>query len=71
MIKSTFTPAFLFAELHSRLWGTFTIFLMPDIACFAFTCYVSRNPHRLGLSSYPQFTYETMKLNTCNLENSY
>lgn len=63
MIKSTFIPAFLFAEPHSRLWGTFAIVLMPNITGFAFTCCLSRNA--LNSQDYlviSQFNYETIKL---------
>lgn len=45
MIKFTFLPALLFAEVHSRLgdWGAFTIVLIPDTAVFVFICCLSRN----------------------------
>ena len=57
-IKSPHVPALLFAGLHRRLQGTVTVVSVLDIANFAFTW------PSLGLSSYPQFTYKTIKINT-------
>lgn len=62
MIQSTFIPKFLFAELQNPLWGTFTIILAPCTAGFVS---LSLETHHLGLSSYPWFAYESIKINTC------